>query len=668
MSLSRKFVAATLSASMATGAVLAATAPVSAQSFLDRMFNPRYYENGRRIDRPAPPVEEKVERKPVRISGPRYYTYRAAALKSVSLAALAKGDPKPAMQDAMADTVNGPILTGSTGQGPAVTAAPEETSAARIFDEARGFLADEKLRTYPEVAKAILAHYGRTGEAIWIDDNGVTPRAEAAIEVLRHADRFGLSPEDYRVEMPGRVAALATHVAAIEGDTQTDATIIAPRPEEAARKELIAFEMELSAKVLTYVLDATRGRVDPNKISGYHDLPEKTVDLEAALVAAASAPDVKAYLEGVNPSGKQFKELVAERQRLLDADEGERIEIADDTFLKPGGSSPELASIVAGIRLRGSAALKDTHAITLATYNGSDDYTPELVALVRDFQREQKLTVDGIIGKGTIRALVGDSNADKIRKVELAMERARWLPGDLGNRYVFVNQPAFRVSYVRPDQKPLSMRVVIGRRSNQTSFFTDKLETVEFNPYWGVPLSIIVNEMMPKLRNDPTYLDRTGYEVTTASGARVSSASVDWHSVATRSSTINVRQLPGRSNALGELKILFPNKHAIYMHDTPSKRLFKKDMRAFSHGCIRLQDPRAMAAAVLGKSEDYVASRIAEGRNNDDPVTLNIPIYIAYFTAWPNAETGKVGYFADVYGRDGYLEKAIAATEKARRG
>ncbi len=154
------------------------------------------------------------------------------------------------------------------------------------------------------------------------------------------------------------------------------------------------------------------------------------------------------------------------------------------------------------------------------------------------------------------------------------------------------------------------MRVVVGQKSNQTYFFSDTIETVEYNPYWGVPHSIIVNEMLPKLYEDPAYLDDIGYEVTTASGAPISSTAVDWHAVALKKLPINVRQRPGDDNALGELKILFPNSHAIYMHDTPSKRLFQRDSRAFSHGCVRLEDPRAMAAAVLGKPVDYIASRI----------------------------------------------------------
>ena len=171
--------------------------------------------------------------------------------------------------------------------------------------------------------------------------------------------------------------------------------------------------------------------------------------------------------------------------------------------------------------------------------------------------------------------------------------------------------------------------------------------------------------MRPQLYQDPSYLDRLGYEVSLPSGRQIASSSVDGYDVGANGAPINVRQPPGRSNALGELKILFPNKHAIYMHDTPSKNLFKKDRRAFSHGCVRLHDPRAMAAAVLGKSKDYIGTRIAEGHNDADNVTDKIAVDMAYFSAWPNPE-GTVEYFDDMYGRDKYLTRALEQTDMSR--
>ncbi|MBK5948953.1 hypothetical protein CH339_04490 [Rhodobium orientis] len=488
------------------------------------------------------------------------------------------------------------------------------------------------------------AHYAAAEHFVWVDADGVNDKAEAALDALAKADRFGLLPDDYAVELPN---------------------LAADADDEARERELLRFEFALTSKVLLYVLDAKRGRVDPNRISGYHDLPRKKVDLAAALAEIAESDDVSTAMASHNPDNDTFKAMVEKLAALRAADEATRVEIDPKLLLKPGQSSDEVANVVAAIKAEASAELTEKHADTFAAYAGGAEYTPELVALVKDFQKERKLTVDGIVGPSTVRSLVGVSNADKIEKIELAMERLRWLPEAFGRRHVFINQAAFTATYSEDGRDPLTMRVVVGKKSNQTSFFTDKIETVEYNPYWGVPLSIIVNEMVPKLNKDPSYLDRAGYEVSTVGGRAVSSSSVDWYAVATQSQSINVRQRPGASNALGRVKILFPNKHHIYMHDTPAKSLFKHDRRAFSHGCIRLQHPRLMAAAVLGKSQDYVSSRIAPGVNESEAVRGDIPVYVAYFTAWPKAG-GDMGYYFDVYDRDSYLQKALARTHEER--
>ncbi len=256
------------------------------------------------------------------------------------------------------------------------------------------------------------------------------------------------------------------------------------------------------------------------------------------------------------------------------------------------------------------------------------------------------------------------TSENKREKVVLAMERLRWHPDTLGSTHVFINQPAYRATLIRGGQPELTMRAIVGKVSNQTNFFHDTIDYVEYNPYWGVPKSILVNEMLPKLRSNPGYLDQRDYEITTLSGRPVSGWNVDWWGVG-GNFPYNVRQRPGPKNALGELKIMFPNKHHIYMHDTPSRNLFQRDARALSHGCVRLADPKAMAAAVLGSTRDDVQSRISSGRNNTQKLQRKMPVYVAYFTAWPEAD-GTVNYFGDIYGRDDALAKAMSLTRQAR--
>jgi murein L,D-transpeptidase YcbB/YkuD len=565
-----------------------------------------------------PGAEVKQEAKPLpRVTGPRYYTYKADALKRVAV-------------DKLAD----PVVTSSIS-----------TDLAPAGDAGiRAAFATVNVRATADAAKAVETFYADYKKFVWIDGTGINDKAKAAIAVLADASAVGLDPWDYAVKIPA--------------DT-FDSADMATR-----YSELATFEIALSSAVATYVQDAVRGRVDPNRISGYHDFKRKDVNLVAALKNVSMSSNVAGYLESRSPASADFQALKAELAKLKAETAGEdRVVIAEGTLLKPGQSNSELANIVKGIVKHGSDALKTDHSVTIATYKDTPDYTPELVALVEAFQKENGLKPDGVVGKASIRKLVGgDSVADKVAKVEVALEQARWLPVDLGARHVFINQPAFLVYYYEDGVEKFSMRTVVGSKSNQTYFFEDKVQTVEVNPYWGVPQSIIINEMLPKLRSDPSYLDRMGYEVAVG-GRAVPSSSVNWYGT---TSGVSVRQPPSGDNALGELKILFPNSHAIYMHYTPSKSFFKKDMRALSHGCVRLAEPRKMAAAVLGVSEDEVGKEISAGRNKALSVKADIPIYVSYFTAWPNKD-GVVEYFDDVYGRDDYMRKAFTATRVARQ-
>lgn len=650
--LSRALCCALVGSALTGGAVAISGTEAVAQTFFDRLFKTRAHkEHLRKVE--AQRKRKKVSR--IRVSSPKTYTYRPDMPKLVSLAGLAEVEVAELVQPTVALPLevpfNDPAYAATAPGGAAFSASAE-------FSRARTHLTDYRLRALPEVAAALKGHYKAQPSFIWVTDGRPNGRARAALAVFAEADTVGLSPDDYAVEMAGLPgAADIASVAAPSADNPAN-------PDRAA----IDFEMRMSAAALTYALDARRGRVDPNRLSGYHDLPRHAIDLSPVLETLGSAGDVAAALDAHHPVHPAFAALKADLAALRGTqEEAERVEIAPKTFLKPGKSSQELANVVAAVRLNGSDALKADHAATLAAYDGTELYSDDLVALIKDFQAEKKLTADGIIGKNTIRALVGVSNADKIRKIEFAMERLRWMPREFGRRHVFINQPAYIATYRHEGQEPLSMRAVVGKRSNQTSFFYDTIETVEYNPYWGVPRSIIVNEFIPKLSADPSYLDRQGYEVSTVRGQRVSSTAVDWYSVATGQQSINVRQPPGSKNALGELKIMFPNKHAIYMHDTPARNLFNRDRRAFSHGCIRLQHPRLMAAAVLQKDESYIASRIAVGKNDVDKVAEQIPVYSAYFTAWPKDDAG-IGFYDDVYGRDSHLAKAIERTSAARHG
>jgi murein L,D-transpeptidase YcbB/YkuD len=541
-------------------------------------------------------------------------------------------------------------------------------------------LAAAKVMAPTDIAAALEAYYAKAQQPLWVSQDDISDKARGVLALLAKADESGLDPADYLIPAPSLTTASVAAPAAATDTTATAGTTtattgapavdvaaqpVAAEPNQAPSHEqaLMQFELALSAKALMFAQDMVRGRIDPNAISGYHDFKRKDVNLGQVLALAASDADASAYLAGLAPKGPNFIALKAELAKLkVEAvDAGDQVALPENMLLKPGNSSADLPSIIAVIQKRGSEALKTEHAATLAAYQQTPEYTPELVELVKSFQGQMGLKADGVIGNATLRRMAGHTPQDKIQKVVVAMEQARWLPDDLGQRYVFINQPAFRVYYHDHGAEQFSMRVVVGAKAHQTFFFQDQIETVEFNPYWGVPQSIIVNEMLPKLRQDPSYLDRTGYEVA-VNGRVMPSSSVDWFG---STQNISVRQPPSSDNALGDLKILFPNAHAIYMHDTPSKSFFNRDMRALSHGCVRLQEPRKMAAAVLGISEQDVDAEIAGGKNVAEKVAAKIPVYVAYFTAWPNKD-GVVEYFDDVYDRDAATLKAIDTTTRAR--
>ncbi|MBX3578145.1 MAG: L,D-transpeptidase family protein [Rhizobiaceae bacterium] len=563
---------------------------------------------------PAAPAKPK-QRVVAKVTGPSYYDYKVEGLARVDFAKL-RALPQPAAFE--------PSLSGLS--------IAEAAAGLEGFD-----LTAEK-----DIAKGLVDYYAANPSFIWVSGFTANGRAMEAVRVLGDAGSHGLEPDEYAISVPP---------AAYSVD-QTAARM----------RDLVQFEMTLSARVLRYVRDAQGGRIDPNKLSGYHDFPAKAFDPAAVLATLAHTQQVRTFLESRHPQNAEYQALRVELE-ALEASEENAIVIDPRLVLKPGQSSAELPNVLAAIARDMDDAFGGEHGPVLARLAESQDYVDELVPVIKAKQELLGLKGDGVIGPRTVAALVGSSKADRLDKVKLALEQIRWLPSDLGSPRVFINQPAYMASYIEGGEAKLTTRVVIGTRANQTSFFYDEIEQVDYNPYWGVPRSILINEMLPRLMGDPGYLDRAGYEVTDSKGRRIPSASINWGAYGANI-PYDVRQTPSEANALGELKILFPNKHAIYMHDTPSKSLFDKDVRAFSHGCIRLADPRGMAAAVLGSTRDYVAGKLKQGHSSEK-VSRKIPVYVSYFTAWPDL-SGKVEYFDDVYERDARLKTAIEKTDAVR--
>lgn len=626
------------------------------QNFFEALF-PHLIDQRMRRQRYPEPVEiEEVE-------APKYYTYKAERMVRIDLAPLVPvptGDADPQAAEPVAFDRR---MVESAMDDSVIPAQPD------AFSRLAGSFSRLAVMAEPEVAAAIVTYYKETQSLMWLNgDLQPNARAKSVLTVLEDAASYGLDPADYAVALP------------------TNESL-----EAAAR-----FEVAMTARAIRYGMDAAYGRINPNLLSGYHDLPRQKNMARTVLDELTGGGLPARTLIAMHPDNAQFRALTEELGDLEPADDA-LIVIPANILIRPGDHHEQVPNILAAVAQRGSPELRAqaeelhrtrrTPAGAIGELRGGQDaafsspdltaqiegvletgvdptlYTLEIADLVRAFQKENDLAADGVVGPNTVSKLTDIDPQTKRRQVLLSMERLRWHPHDLGSPHVFINQPEFRARFMENDRAVLDMRVIVGKRSNQTSFFHDVIETVEYNPYWGIPRSILVNEYLPKLRENPAYLDERDYEVTDRSGQRIPSAAIDWYAVGSEL-PFDVRQRPGPANALGQVKILFPNKHAIYMHDTPARSLFERSHRAYSHGCVRLHRPREMAAAVLGKSTDYVASQIAVGHSSED-VNRRIPVYVAYFTAWPN-DDGEVHYFADSYGRDAYLLKAIDATRNAR--
>ena len=241
------------------------------------------------------------------------------------------------------------------------------------------------------------------------------------------------------------------------------------------------------------------------------------------------------------------------------------------------------------------------------------------------------------------------------------------MPRDLGDRHVFVNQAAYEMKLFDDGELIHRARVIVGKRKHQTPSFSDQMEFVVLNPYWNVPSSIATKEMLPHLIANPSYLDNKGFEVV-GRGGKMSSSSVDWEAYEGQKLPFNFRQPPGAGNALGAVKFLFPNRHNVYMHDTPTKHLFSQPVRTYSHGCVRVQNADEFADVILereGWTPDRIRSAMSTGENRRIVLKKKVSVHITYFTAWTSG--GELVYYKDMYGRDELLKRALGENRVAMK-
>ena len=485
----------------------------------------------------------------------------------------------------------------------------------------------------------------------WFTDGRPGPLARQALAVLADAPSQGLDPADYAT------AAL----------TQAVADASRGNPADAPAAEHLASALERAMQ--QYLADLHQGRVDPRQIRADFTLPSSDgFDARVALQAALDSGGLAGAVQAASPQMPQYQRLreVLARYRALGAHEAWQEPLPP--LPRPAGQLGEGAAWPGIDRLaRRLAALGDLAAPPAPTPSA---YDAALAAAVRSFQRRHGLVEDGIVGRATLAALEVPPAA-RVRQIELMLERLRWTPLFQGRRMVVVNIPEFVLrAYEVVDgriQVRAMMRVVVGKAlDTRTPLIDEAMRFIEFSPYWNIPPSIARAETVPRLRRDPGYFSRQGLEFVGADGRAdsvLTAAKLD----AVLGGRLRIRQRPGPLNALGDIKFVFPNRQNIYLHHTPATALFDRERRDFSHGCIRVQDPVALAHFVLNDmpqwSDDRIRQAMGAGTSSTLALRAPVPVLIAYGTAL--VKDGRIHFFDDIYGHDRLLDTALR--ERTRR-
>ena len=480
----------------------------------------------------------------------------------------------------------------------------------------------------PAVWKDVQSFYTQREYApAWVDNRRPTERAADAIAVLNSARRHGYDADEYG----------AADLLAMSQDVETIDKESAKRLEHNA-----LFDVRLTAGLLAFGRDVAIGRSkDPRWKS-----QRKAPDFVAALMKVADT-GAKEWIDAVRPPHQEYDALAD----ALDALHGQKEKggwPVVPSAAKPGASGPGVAALRQ--RLAISGQLADDAA-------ASDAYDASVEAAVKSFQELHGIKASGILDKATLAAMNVPLET-RMRQVALNLQRWRWMPDDLGARHFMVNIPNFHV-YAREQGKTvMDIRVVVGKVGNNTPLFSDEMESVVFSPYWNIPDSIAQGETLPAMVRDPNYLARQNIEIVRTSGESVSPADVDWSDPEALKGYA-FRQRPGAGNALGHVKFLFPNAHNVYLHDTPADNLFGKPTRAFSHGCIRVEEPEQLAKYVLRGYPEWdeasIGAAMHSGVEKHVKLEEKIPVHIVYFTSWVD-ENGGLHFQPDIYNYDEFGE------------
>ena len=475
----------------------------------------------------------------------------------------------------------------------------------------------------------------------WVQGTEPSRQALSMIELFRNAWKKGLEPEDYDASLwDARLHALHDSAA-----------------------EVARFDVALTVSTMRYVSDLRIGRIDPRHFRFDLDVEQKEYNLARFLRdRLLPASDISAVLDRIEPpfaGYRRTEQALVRYMELARSDDGEKLP-ASAKPINPGQTYAGAPRLTRFLRLVGDLPPDATLPADAQLYDGA------LVAAVKRFQSRHGLDADGRLGAGTLKQL-NVPLSDRVRQLQLTLERWRWLPVDFSAPPIIVNIPDFRLRALdENNQVVMEMRVVVGKAMRtQTPVFTRDMTYVVFRPYWNVPPSIQRGEIVRAIQRDRNYIASRGYEVTTQDGKVVTSGVISDEVLAQlKAGKLAVRQKPGPANALGLVKLMFPNEYNVYLHSTPSPELFSRSRRDFSHGCIRVAKPAKLAAWVLRNNPGWTLERVQQAmQNGNDNVTVNlaqrVPVFIVYGTAIAY-ENDEVHFYEDIYGHDAKLAQALA--------
>lgn len=534
--------------------------------------------------------------------------------------------------------------------------------AGAVHDALNGLLADVQhplLKGTPiaRERETVSAVYARQGyRFLWSGAGRVSRPAAGLLQTMRSAQIYGLRSTDYAVD-------------ALIGQADALAQQSTPDPRRWA-----AFDLALSSAAARFLTHLHSGRVQPRAAGFDLRQPRPPLAMETLLPKLAATNDVGKALAAVEPQFYHYR-LLKEwllRYRSLEADAAlTRLPAFPGRSIEPGSTytgAPALRRLLVAL---GDLSAANAHALA-----ASDKLDPALVEAVARFQQRHGLDADGVLGRKTFAALTTPLSL-RVRQIELTLERWRWLP-EFTTPPIIVNIPQFHLYAFRSTQDRvadmLQMPVIVGQTypRTRTPVFVGELKYVVFRPYWDVPRSILLRELLPEIRTRPGYLEKNNFEIVRGQGDDARPVEPTAQALAAlEAGRLRLRQRPGPENALGLIKFMLPNEYNVYLHGTPARELFKKSQRTFSHGCIRVSDPPALAAHVLrDEPGEWIPEKIEAAMNGAPAqrVYLSHPItvLVLYGTALAT-EAGQIMFFDDIYGHDRRLAALLGPAETRER-